>query len=178
MTVKTEKPGSPAFYREVVNTSVQYGRLLKKPDRKLSNMFFQYMICTVLCAVMLAVELFLGILWGFDALTVTGAVFIGVLCLFCALLLRSLHKTLRSLQTDFSPSVFTLDDQGVELAKENASTVRTAWSGIAFVRVLPHSVCFVARQPMRYLMHVDKEYAAGITAWLAEHRPEIRLIHE
>lgn len=177
MTIQVTEPGSPAFYKEMVNFGAQFADLLKKPAAKVKNKYAQCVRSLVLSAVLLALGLTTGFLWGFDALNYL-LIFISALLLFCgAFLLLSYGKARRKLMTEWQPSALTLDDAGVSLVRGD-STIATAWENVAFVRELRHGICFVAKEPMHYYIFLNKEYADGVLSYLRQNRPEVMLVTE
>lgn len=84
-------------------------------------------------------------------------------------------KARRKLMEEWQPSTLTLDDAGVSLVRGDG-TVSTAWENVAFVRLLQHGICFVAKEPMHYYMFLSREYADGVVDYLRENRPEVLLI--
>ena len=175
MAIQITAPGTPAFYTEIVNFNAQAANLLKKPAAKFKNKFAQCYIYLVLSVAFLAFSLVTGFLWGFDALKYL-LIFSSALLLFCgAFLLVAYGKARRQMMKEWQQSTLTLDDAGVSLVRGDG-TVSTAWENVAFVRVLRHGICFVAKEPMRYYVFLSKEYGDGVVDYLRENRPEVLLI--
>ncbi len=175
MTIQITNPGSPAFYKETVNVTAQYANLLKKPEGKIQNKFAQAVVYLVISLFLLAFGIVSGFLWGFDALRYMLIVISAFLMLTSAFLLFTYHKARRTLMKNWKPGTLTLDDGGVQFSKGD-DTLRTAWENVAFVRVLAHGICFVAKEPMQYVLHIEKAHADEIVSYLAQNKPEIRLI--
>lgn len=175
MIIKTDNPGTKAFYKEIVNVLMKYRRLVKRPTRRLVNMFLIFTVYAAIGAVLLA----LWLIPPFMRESRMAPLGIGISCILLLLsgaFLLSFYRTLRMLQNGFSPSVLTLDETGVEMKKEGANTLRVDWGSVSFVRVLPQSVCIAAKEPMRCNLHVERRYAEAIVAFLRETRPEVPVI--
>lgn len=176
MTICTDTPGTREYYKEMINVSLQRRKLLKNPSRKIINLPTRYIATIAVGVFFIALLSALGAPWGFDALFIIGITIWGISILCYTAALITVRKALRKAMAAFKPSVFTMDEQGVEVAQENTSTVRTFWENIAFIRVFSHGVCFAAKQPSGYMIFVPIEYASDITAYLAETHPEVQLI--
>lgn len=74
MRIEIKEKGTPEFYKEVVDVSAQYLRLMKKPESKLKDTFKMLKGYIALCTVFLALVLITGFAWGLDALTLVVAV--------------------------------------------------------------------------------------------------------
>lgn len=72
MVIEVKEKGSREFYEEVVNIVAQYGRLRKKPEAKLKNYFVSLKTFAVLLSVLIAVNLAMGIAWGFDGMAIVA----------------------------------------------------------------------------------------------------------
>ena len=64
MRIEIKEKGTPEFYKEVVDVSAQYLRLMKKPESKLKDTFKMLKGYIALCTVFLALVLITGFAWG------------------------------------------------------------------------------------------------------------------
>ena len=175
LRIEIKENGSDAFYRETANVAAQVRALLKKPDGKLKDYFSVVRNYLILCAVMFVLLGIMAAAWGADKLTAVAMALLAFTTLFEGLFLSNLHKMSKGLKNGFRPSVLTLDENGVELAKENSQTVRLDWGNIALIREFGESICFIPHESMGIMISVAKRYAKDITDWIKENRPEIKL---
>ena len=154
MRLEIKEKGSEAFYREVVNVAAQYRRFLQKPERKLTDFFKAYKIYTILCAVLavLIVAIFSGALW------------------------MNLNKTMKNMRNDPRTSVFTMDEKGVELNKEDSQTVRIGWDNLAFVRIFDESISFFTKDGLGFIISTDRRYGKEILEYLQAERPDVKIV--
>ena len=176
MVIKIDHKGSEAFYQEVVNILAQYRGLLKKPERKVDNLFRTYMLLAIACAVMLAVQIILAVMWG--AGTSTKMLMIVMTMLFAVLLiyLFSLNKLKKAMMKDARSSLVTIDETGVELNKEDSQVVKLAWSNVAFVRVFPESVCFFSKDASGILIAMERAWEGEVVPYLRTIVPDLKII--
>lgn len=178
MKIEIREKGSEAFYRETVNVLSQYRALLKQPGRPLRDNFKLLRNYTAACAVLAAAICAISIAWGADSITISMLMLLLAAAVFCALYLRNLNRLLRDMMNDSHTSLLTLDEQGVELAKEGSKTVRMAWDGVAFVRVFDESVAFLAQDGTGFIIFIDRRYEGEITQWLRANLPGVRLLQK
>ncbi len=176
MRIEIREPGSEAFYRETVNAACQYRALLKKPTRRLKDMFQSLRGNIILCGALLILMSALTALDGWDALRSAALVLLAVDVAFSALYLRNLRQMLRTLMNDRRSSVLTLDDEGVELDKEGAQRIRAAWDNVAFARVFRESICFVTKDGGGFVLSVSRRYEKELLAYLRDQRSGLTII--
>ena len=110
MVIEINEKGSEAFYREAVNVTAQYRSFLKKPERKLSDMQKNLEIYLVLCGVLFALMVIMGMAWGFDGMTVAAAAVAGLAFLLSAAYLSTVRSFAESL------CIFSKDSTGLVIA--------------------------------------------------------------
>ena len=121
----------------------------------------------VLLAAYIALMCWLGtspILMFFTAVLVVGVFFFALMTFH---LNRSLKNFMEQCQRN-TPSVLTLDDDGVELRTEGVRTVRMAWSHIAFMRVFERAMCFLSSDANGFIISVDRVHEDEILSYLQE----------
>ena len=175
MTIEINEPGSKAFYRETVNTAVQYRRILKNHNCKLKDYFKQFQTLLVIALTILAVNVVLIIAWGGNTTQTATSAALLVSALMCGAYLFSLNKSCRTMMENQRSSVLTLDESGVELAVADTQTVKIAWKSVAVVRVLRESLCFVPQSGAGVIIAVDRKHEPELLAWIRENRPEIEI---
>ena len=176
MRIEIKEKGTPEFYKEVVDVSAQYLRLIKKPESKLKDTFKMLKGYIVLCAVFLALVLITGFAWGLDALTLVVAVVLLAALAVSILQLHRMNKMVKSLMDDPHTSVFTLDEDGIELDKEQAELIRVSWSNVAFARIFSESICFFAKGGRGLVLAVNKGRVQEILEYIREHQVDVRII--
>ena len=176
MRIEIKEKGTPEFYKEVVDVSAQYLRLMKKPESRLKDTFKMLKGYIALCVVFLALVLIMGFAWGLDALTLVVTVVMLAALAVSILQLRRMNKMVQSLIDDPRTSVFTLDEDGVELDKEQAELIRVSWSNVAFVRIFSESICFFAKGGRGLVLAVNKGRAQEILGYIRDHQVDVRII--
>lgn len=167
MHIEYDKPGNPEFYKEAVNVLLQYKRLLKDPDRKLKDMFKQFRTQTILCAVLLVVIVLELVLWGKDVLL---EVFV-VLMLLAGFINWYYLKQAKDLVKNMGKpgrTVFTVDEEGIEISKEGEQQIRMAWEKIAFVRAFEHTVSFLPKDVPGFVFSVESKDKQQIFDYMKE----------
>ena len=176
MKLEIREKGTPAFYREVVCIMVQYGRFLKKPGRKVIDSFRQLTTYMAICALFLVLLVVMGIAWGMDALTIV-AIFVMVAAMtISGIQLFRLQKLTQTLLEDPRSSLFTFDQQGVEINKEDTQILRVSWDNVAFVRVFPQSVCIFAKSIRGPLFALPRKLRPQVLGFLREKAINVQVI--
>ena len=178
MTIENNTPGTPAFYREAVVLAANHRRLVKNPACKIKDVVKSYTAICILCVIPIALEVFSGFKWGFTTTRITECVVFGLLLALGLTFRITYARMQKRMMREFRPSTITLDENGIVWAKDGASTLQTQWAGIVCVRETREGICFVAKEPMGYVLHVQKEYRDQIKAYLREARPNVLLITE
>ncbi len=177
MTIEISKrSATDAFYREAANVVGQYRRLMKRPERKLRDLFAALRVCLGVSVAFLVSVAVTGAVWGADGATIAAA---GLFCfaiLLCAVSLGSLTRLVRGLKNDPRSSLLTLDERGAELNKENSQVLRMAWDNVAFVREFDESVCFFSKEATGFVISVPSAFRGEIFAYLGENAPGVRAI--
>lgn len=173
MQIQIDHKGSDAFYTETVNVIAQYRRLLKKPERKIENLFQTYRLLGIACVVMFFLMLAITVAWGSDTTMKVLMSLMAVLFALETVYLSAMNKTKKRMMEDARSSVLTLDENGVELNKEDSQVVRLAWDNVAFVRVFAESIGFVSRDASGLIIFVEKCHESKIAACLREIAPVV-----
>jgi len=176
MKIEIREKGSDAFYREVVNAAVQYRSIQKKHDRKLADYFKRYRRLLILCAAMVVLLAVTSALWGLDTLDVVLIALLSFEAILCGAYCHSLNKLYRTMREDTRASVFTLDENGVELNKADSQILRIGWNSVGVVRRFSESLCFFSADPTGMIIAVNKQYEPQIAAWLRENRPDVEIL--
>ena len=176
MRIEVREKGSLEFYREVIRATAQYQKLIKNPEAKLSDSFKLLKAYIAVCAVFMVVLLAMGIAIGFDALTVIAIVIMVACTIISAVQFNRLNAAVKALVDDSHVSIFTLDEEGVELNKEGAQVIRVSWDHVAFIRAFDESVCFFADGPRGLVLAVTKKYEQQVFGHIRENGIDVRVI--
>ncbi len=176
MKIEVKEKGSLEFYREVVCATAQYARLIKKPEAKLVDSFKAIKTYVVLCAVMFVLLLVMGIAWGMDLLTIVAIVMIGLALALSILQLTRLNKVVESMLNGPHDSIFTVDEEGVELEKVGSQLVRMSWNNVAFVRSFDESLCFFSKDVRGFVLALTKKYEQQVLDYIKEEGFAVRII--
>ena len=176
MKFEISEKGSEAFYREVVNITLQYRFILKNRRYKLKDYFKQFRILLILGAAALVILILMAIFWGVKPFDYAIMAALGIEVVLCVGYLYVLNKMLKSMLADSRTSVLTLDETGVELNKGGSQIVKLGWDNIAVVRVYQESLTFVSGDRTGFVISAAKKYADEILAWLREHQPSVEVV--
>ncbi len=179
LKIVVTEPGSEAFYRELVNIMAQYRQLLKKPERKLRDMFKSFrsnMIAMIVIAAIALLVCVLSFMW--QDLTASSIVLLAMalaLIFLYAYNLKNYNKAVKRFIDEHRVATVTLDAGGVE-NKTDRQTVRLAWDGVAFARVFRESVAFLSSGGSGIVMTVDRKYEKEILTWMRAYQPAVKVI--
>ena len=155
MTIEINTKGTESFYREVVSVIAQYQNLLKEPSKKYKDVFKTYRNMGLCLAALFVLMLIIGITSGFSALTIVALV------------------VLKNYLAEGGDSVLTLDENGVEIGKENSQTVRLAWDNVAFVRKFEEAICFFSKEVTRIVIAVPAEHEQEIYDYMDDNSIDV-----
>lgn len=179
LKIVVTEPGSEAFYKETVNVIGQYRQLLKKPERKLKDVFKVYRNNLILMIVFFAILLamcVLSYLWkDLDAMMIAALVLPAIAAFLNAYYLKNCIKLVKRFRDEHQTTVVTLDAGGIE-NKTDRQTVRLAWDGVAFARVFRESVAFLSSGGSGIVMTVDRKYESTILDWMKANKPTVRIV--
>ena len=176
MTLEIKEKGSREFYKESINVALQYKSLLKDPKRKLKDYFKMYSRYLIICVVLLVLLIAMNMAWGMDQYSIAVMAVMAITVVLCGAYLMNLNNTLKGMLGDNRTSYFTMDDNGVELRKSEEQMVRMSWENLAFARVFNESICFLPKDGYGFVISTDRRYQDLILGWLAENKPEAKLI--
>jgi hypothetical protein len=176
MRIDVTEKGSRQFYEEIVNAVCQYKALIRKPDRKLKNMFKEFQIYSIISIVMLAIMGAMALAWGLDAFGYVAMGLLAVAALGSICYLFVLKNTVKKYLEDDRKSVITLDDNGVEINKQDSQIVRISWDNVAFVRIFDESVCFFSKDITGFIISVIRTHEEEILEYLRDYKPDVKLI--
>ena len=118
----------------------------------------------------------MGIAWGMDLLTIVAIVMIGLVLALSILQLTRLNKVVESMLNGPHDSIFTVDEEGVELEKVGSQLVRMSWNNVAFVRVFDESVCFFSKDVRGFVLALTKKYEKQVLDYIRENGITVRVI--
>lgn len=176
MVLKIDHKGSEAFYTETVNVVAQYRGLLKKPERKVENLFKTYTLLAIACAVMFVLLGAMAIFWGADSMTNVLMVLMAALFVMLIVYLTTLKKLRSKMMKDDRTSVLTLDETGVELNKEDSQIIKLAWDNVAFVRNFGESIGFVSKDVSGLVISIESKWKDEVFPYLREIAPGLKII--
>ena len=176
MQILIDHMGSDAFYTDAVNMLAQYRSLLKRPGRKVENMLQTYKLLGIAAAVMFAIMAAMTVAWGSDTLVKVLMALLAVLLVFDIAYYFALIKLKKRMMEDKRTSILTLDENGVELNKEDSQVVRIGWDNLAFVRVYGECIGFVSKDVSGLILFVEKRYEDKIIPYVRENAPGVEII--
>lgn len=176
MTIEIKEKGSRKFYKEVVNIVTQYRQLLYAPGEKLKDNFAHYIFMTIAMAAIFLIFLIGGIRGSFNTMGILAMVFAAVAAVATLIFLFRMNKMVNEYLADDRPSVVTLDEDGVEIAKAGAQTVRLAWDNVAFVRSFKESTSFFSRDLSGIVLSVTNDYKKEIMDFVKNSGLDIKVV--
>jgi hypothetical protein len=176
MQILIDHTGSDAFYTDAVNMLAQYRSLLKRPGRKVENMLQTYKLLGIAAAVMFAIMAAMTIAWGSDTLIKVLMALLAVLLVFDIAYYLALKKLKKRMMEDKRTSILTLDENGVELNKEDSQVVRIGWDNLAFVRVYGECIGFVSKDVSGLILFVERRYEDQVIPYVRENAPGVEII--
>ena len=178
MILEIKEKGNDRFYREVINVSSQYRHLLKKPRRKIKDLFREYKVLLILSAIVLLLNILCLCFFGAGPTEYCVTAFLLLVTVFLAMVIFRLNKLKKTMQTDPRTSTLTLNEDGVALNKENTQEVRFGWDNVVFIRILREGIYFIAAEQTGMLISVSRRYENEILPWVKENRPALELVSE
>ena len=175
MKIEIKERGSEAFFKEAISAANQYRKIIRKPEKKLLNVFTYFRAALILGIIFLALCIALGVAWGIDALITTAIVLWCVVILISAVYTVRLNKMLKSLMEGSIGSVLTLDEAGIELEKASGTDVRLSWNNVLFARVFREALCFIPKEDSGIVISVSRDYEAQVLSYLRSEKPELRV---
>jgi len=176
MTIEIKEKGSRQFYKEVVNIITQYRQLMYKPEDKLKDNFTRYIFLTIAMLLIFAMNLYGGITQGFTAMKLLAGVFAAAAAIVTILVLVRMNKMLNGYIADDRPSVVTLDENGVEIEKVGAQSIRLAWDSVAFVRSFVESTSFFSKDLNGVVLSVTNDYRKEIMDYIKSNNIEVKVV--
>ena len=176
MQILIDHTGSDAFYTDAVNMLAQYRSLLKRPGRKVENMLQTYKLLGIAAAVMFAIMAAMTVAWGSDTLVKVLMALLAVLLVFDLAYYFALIKLKKRMMEDKRTSILTLDENGVELNKEDSQVVRIGWDNLAFVRVYGECIGFVSKDVSGLILFVERRYEDKVIPYVRENAPGVEII--
>ncbi len=176
MQILIDHKGSEAFYTDAVNMLAQYRSLLKNPGRKVENMLQTYKLLGIAAAVMFVLMTVMTIVWGSDTLMKVLMALLAVLIVFDIAYYSALKKLKKRMMDDTRTSILTLDENGVELNKEDSQVVRIGWDNLAFVRVYGECIGFVSKDVSGLIIFVERQHEGKVIPYVRENAPGVTII--
>ena len=176
MRIEITERGTKEAYEEIVSAVMQYRQLIRKPERKLKNYVKQMYFSIVLCVVLLLMLVFLIVSSGLNAAIIVGIVLLGIALIFSCILLANIKKMVNTVMNDTRTSILILDENGVEVSKEDGQTIRMPWENAAFARCFKHSICFFDRNMTGFVISAGIQYKDQLLGYIRDNHIGIRVI--
>lgn len=177
MRIECSEIHDEAAYREMVNASVSYKELINNPGKKVKDRFRELKTYIAVCASLLLLLVIMGIMWGFETLSVAGITLMAVCIIISSYFLYHLNAFLKTIMEDKGQKVLIVDEDGIEVEKTGAQSVRLNWDNIAFMKVLKHTVVFIPKdQESRVMITAELKYRDPILNFMKENDIETKII--
>lgn len=176
MKIEIKEKGSLEFYREVVCVMFQYFRLIKKPERRLDDSFRMLKRYIAVCLAFLLLIVVMAIAWGMDGMTMAAIILLLAAIFFSCFQYYRLNETVKTMMNDPHASIFTIDEEGVELNKEGSQLIRVAWDNVAFVRIFKESVCLFAKGPRGLIIALESSHKQQILDYIDDKHINVSVI--
>lgn len=176
MTIEIKKKGTRKFYKEVVNIVTQYRQLLYAPGEKLRDNFTRYTFLTLAMLLMFGMFLYGGLKGSFNTMGILAMVFAALAAIATIIYLFKMNNMVNAYLADDRPSVVTLDENGVEIAKTGAQSVRLAWENVAFVRSFSESTSFFSGDLSGIVLSVTNDCRKELLDYIKENNIDVKVI--
>lgn len=176
MTIEIKEKGTRKFYKEVVNVVTQYRQLLYRPADKLKDNFIRYILLSLAMAFICVTFLIGGINGSFSVMNVLAMVFAALATVTSLIYLSRMNKMVNAYLADDRPSVVTLDENGVEIAKVGAQAVRLDWDNVAFVRSFSESTCFFSKDLSGIVLAVINDHKKELFDYIKNNNIDVKII--
>ncbi|MBO4327355.1 MAG: hypothetical protein J5950_08790 [Clostridia bacterium] len=176
MKIEITEKGSDAFYRDLINIMLAASFIQKNHNYKIRDQFKNYKSLLIIDLVLLSFMILLGILFGFKTFLIICLIVLGLSTLLNVYMLYSIRRKIQTLSSEFRPEILTLDESGIELAKEGKEVMRNSWDNVAVVRISTECIAFIPASRAGIIFFVGRQYETEITAWLRESQPSLEII--
>lgn len=177
MTIDIKDKGTKAFYEEVVSFNHQYGALMRKPTAKFMSSFRSFRIQAFAMGVAFGMLLFSGCEGGFNPMIVCAMTAFAMMAFITAVSYYAMKKRVKMFLEDERTSTITLDDEGIEINKEDIQIIRLGWDNVAFVRTFKESTSFFAKDASGIVISVTNKYKDQIMEYLNTNDIGIQIVN-
>ena len=164
MKIEINEPGNSNFYKELFYVSRQYKMILKKPERKLTDIFRILLMEGTACIVLFTLLLIMGRAWGMENYMIVLMILMAFTAIVCYSFYIYLSGKMLKMMKEDPKAVLTLDENGIRLEK-NEKDVSMAWDEVAFVRIGEDALCFLPKNG-RHIIGVSREYEDQIREFI------------
>lgn len=165
MKITITEKGSESFYKEVLNISAQYRKLLRKPNSKLEDQFNTWKVLFISSVILFILYVIEICIWGKTSTLEIMMVSVISLAILSGTSLKQLNKKLEAMLNDEGDSIFTIDEEGIELNKTSVSA-KLSWQNIAFVRTFKESTCFLPKNKTDKIIAISNKYLEEIKPYI------------
>ena len=177
MTIEIKDKGTKAFYEEVVSFNHQYGSFMKNPRAKFMSSFKSFKIQFLSTVFLFACMTLVGRSDGFSPMAVCAMTASAMTAFIIAVSYYAMKKRVKMFLEDERTSTITLDDEGIEINKEDAQIIRLGWDNVAFVRTFKESTSFFAKDASGIVISVANKYKDQIMEYLNANNTRVQIIN-
>jgi uncharacterized membrane protein len=177
MVIEIKEKGSKEFYEEVVSFNHQYGALMKKPEAKFMSSFKSFKIQFLSTVFLFACITLVGRSDGFSPMAVCAMTASAMTAFIIAVSYYAMKKRVKMFLEDERTSTITLDDEGIEINKEDIQIIRLGWDNVAFVRTFKESTSFFAKDASGIVISVTNKYKDQIMEYLNKNNIGVQIIN-
>lgn len=176
MKIEIKEQGTKEFYEEVVNVLMQYKKLIKDPECKLTDNFKSFRSTVKVAAVVFVFCMAVGFIAGWSRPLFISTAVLWVAGAMMLVYLNNMNKAVKRYLEDKRASVVFLDERGVAMTKDGSLVIRLAWSDVAFVRVFSESTCFFPKEDVGVVIAVINTYRDEIRDYMENNETGVRYI--
>ena len=174
MRIEIDHKGDKKFFSEILNISVQYGKLLKNPRKKLKNLLMRPYCYLAAFALLLVIDIVLYFLYGARKVQILYALLCVAFMVRNIYAIRKNNGIIKRMAEQGEKEILQLDEEGVSLISENKDTMHMAWSNVAFLRQFKQEFCFMGKTGMMF--SIDPGHKEEILRYIKEHSIPVEVI--
>lgn len=176
MRIESNEKSTKSFFTEMVNILFQNRALMKKPDRKLVNLFVFYSVSLIVSLVFAGLFVCLIVKTGE---VLDGAIFLSLIAfidLITVISLTSMLKHRKRFMNSNEPSVIILDETGISFSRDDVIIMGIAWKNMAFVRAFKESLVFFDKSVTSSMIFVDEWHKDEVLNYIFDNRIPVEVI--
>ena len=176
LTIETERQTTEAQAKEIVNVSMQIKRILKAPDKKITNYFKFCPRSMIFCGVMLVLSALYIIKFGGDALIYVCLGMMAITLVTTLKIYISVNNYKKHLLGQKGKVTVIFDENGVDYDNHKDRKLNLSWEGTAFIRIFSECLYVVPKDITSVMICLKKDDAERVAGFITENNINIEII--